>query len=153
MAISQLMQMSRMLQKKRKFNPLYGRELLMQAAMADAEGASQRLASGKRLDLAERRQDIQKEQFATRLATEKGQFTERLATGREQFALTLAEQKRASQTREQQARTVREAQIKAASRARTQSYIGMGLQAPVSYYTLKQLTKPNRYDYINQLYE
>lgn len=135
------MQMTRMLQKKRRFNPQYGRELLVQAAVADAEGASQRLASGKRLDLAEKRQDIQKEQFTERLSTEKEQFTERLDFGKEKFALSLAEQKRASMVSEQQTRTLREAQVKAAGRARTQSYIGMGLQAPISYYTLKQLWK------------
>lgn len=128
MAISQLMQMTRMLQKKRRFNPQYGRELLIQAAMVDAEGASKRLASGKRLGLIEKRMDIQKEQFA-----------ERMTTGREQFALTLAEQKRVSMVREQQARVTREGQVKAAGRARIQDYIGLGLQAPISYYTLKKL--------------
>ncbi len=124
------MQMQRMLQKKRRFNPQYGRELLIQAAIADAEGASRRLASGKKLDLAEKRQGIQREQFA-----------ERMATGKEQFTLSLAEQKRAARVREQQTRTLREAQVKAAGRARTQDYIGMGLQAPVTYLTYKQLFK------------
>ncbi|MBA7562984.1 hypothetical protein ES708_04637 [subsurface metagenome] len=126
--MSRLSEAYRTLQRKRTFNPQYGREALLMAAMADAEGASRRLASGKRLELVEKGQEQQKEQFAEGLAFDKERASE-----------MLAEQKRASLVREDQARLMREGQMESAERARKQGYFGMGLQAPLYGYATYKL--------------
>lgn len=97
-------------------------------AEAAAAGAPSRLETARTQKLAAAEVGTQAEQFGQSLAQQKLHFTE-----------SLAEQKRAAFASERETGISTEAQIKAAKQAEIMGYVGMGAQAPLTYYAGKEL--------------